>query len=89
MEIALTPEAHDVIGQAVAAGHVKDAGEAVRQAVALWVEHERRRIELLSAIDQAETSITRDGGTAMTEKSMGNLAADVKRRGRARLKAAQ
>jgi len=48
-------------------------------------ERERRRVEILSAVDEAEASLARGEGRPVTQQSIGELAADVKRRGRARL----
>jgi hypothetical protein len=59
--------------------------EAVKEALSLWEERERRRVEILSAVDEAEASVARGEGLPVTQQSMGELAADVKRRGRARL----
>jgi hypothetical protein len=55
--------------------------------MALWVEHERRRSEILTAIDLAKASIDRGEGTGITRESMRTLAEDVKQRGRAQLPA--
>jgi hypothetical protein len=52
-----------------------------------WVERERRRTEILAAVDAAEASLARGEGTVITRGSMRELAEDVNRRGRARLAA--
>ena len=59
----------------------------MQEALALWVERERRREEILAAIDEAEASLVRGEGVIITKSSMRELAEDVKRRGRARLRA--
>ncbi|MGC4084043.1 MAG: hypothetical protein QM736_18525 [Vicinamibacterales bacterium] len=61
--------------------------EAVQEALALWEERERRRLEILASIDEAEASLTRGEGRPITDESMRALADDVKQRGRARLAA--
>ena len=87
MQVELTAEQLDLIRRAVASGRVPDAEGAVREALALWVERERRREEILAAIDQAEASLARGEGRVITRESMREVAEDVKRRGRARLAA--
>jgi Arc/MetJ-type ribon-helix-helix transcriptional regulator len=87
MQIELTPEQHDFIRRAVDEGRVKRGEEAVQQALELWIERERRRDEILAAVDAAEASLAKGEGIVITKESMRELAADVKRRGRARLAA--
>ena len=87
MNVKLTAEQHGFIRRAIASGRVHDAEAAVQEALALWIERERRREEILAAIDEAEASLGRGEGLVITESSMRELAEDVKRRGRARLRA--
>jgi len=61
------------------------AKTAVQEALSLWEERERRREEILAAVDVAETSLARCEGRVITEESMRQLAEEVKQRGRARL----
>ena len=87
MEIELTPEQRDFIRRAVAEGRLKRAEDAVRHGLDLWVERERRRDELLAAIDAAEDSLAHGEGRAITQGSMRELAEEVHQRGLARLAA--
>ncbi len=87
MQIDLTPEQQDFVRQAVASGRFERPEDAVQAAMALWIERERRRIEILAAVDIAKASIDRGEGTEITQESMRTLAEDVKRQGRARLAA--
>jgi Arc/MetJ-type ribon-helix-helix transcriptional regulator len=87
MQIELTPEQSDFIGRAIAEGRLKSPDDAVQQGLGLWIDRERRRDELLAAIDAAEASLADGEGIVITEESMRELAEDVKRRGRARLAA--
>ena len=73
----------------IESGRFESAEDAVRQALSLWEERERDRAAILAAVDQAEKSIAQGKGRTVTEASMRKLAADVKRRGRARLSTAQ
>jgi hypothetical protein len=56
----------------------------------LWEERERRRLEILASVEQADASLARgEGRTISTCKDMSQLVADIKRRGIARLAAEQ
>ena len=50
-------------------------------------EYERRRAEILVAVERAGDSLARGEGLVITEESMGQLVRDVAARGRARLAA--
>jgi Arc/MetJ-type ribon-helix-helix transcriptional regulator len=66
MEIRPTPDQEAFIRQAVEAGRIERPEEAVMQGLALWEERERRRIEILCRVDEAENSLTRGEGIAVT-----------------------
>lgn len=85
MEVCLTPDQQAFVRQAIAAGRFEREEDAVREALSLWEERERTRMEILAAVDAAETSLASGQGRLITEASMRELGADVKRRGRARL----
>jgi putative addiction module CopG family antidote len=85
MDVQLTPDQKAFVRQAVAAGRFEREEDAVREALALWEERERARMEILAAVDAAETSLASGQGRTITEASVRELAGDVKRRGRARL----
>jgi putative addiction module CopG family antidote len=87
MEVTLTPDQQAFVRQAIESGRLHDAEDAVREALALWEERERKRAELLACIDEAEASLARGEGRMMDEESTRELAAEIKRRGRARLDA--
>ena len=89
MEVRLTPDQEAFIRQAIESGRFQSAEEAAQEAFSLWEERERRRAELLAAVDTAEASLASGEGRVITEQSMQELAAEVKRRGRARLAAEQ
>ena len=61
--------------------------DAVREALELWIERERRREEMLAALDEGEASLAGGEGIVITKESMRQLVDDVKRRGRERLAA--
>lgn len=94
MELDLTPDQTAFIRQAIDAGRLHRPEEAVREALSLWEERERRRAEILAAvftarIDTAKASLAAGKGRVITEDSMRQLAGEVKQRGRARLAAGQ
>jgi Arc/MetJ-type ribon-helix-helix transcriptional regulator len=66
-----------------------DEEDALKEALSLWEERERGRAEILAAIDEAEVSLARGEGRAITQESMRELAQQVMQRGRARLAAEQ
>jgi Arc/MetJ-type ribon-helix-helix transcriptional regulator len=87
MEVKLTPDQAAFARQAILSGRLRAEEDAVQEALALWEERERNRLEILAAVDKAEASIARGEGRIITEESMRDLAEDVKKRGRARLAA--
>jgi Arc/MetJ-type ribon-helix-helix transcriptional regulator len=89
MQIDLTPEQQDFVRRAVESGRFERPEDAVQAALALWVERERRRSEILAAVDIAKAAIDRGEGTEITRESMRVLAEEVKRHGRAQLAADQ
>ena len=66
-------------------GRLRSEDDAVEEALALWEERERRRIEFRATIDDARASLARGEGRVITPESMRELSAEVKERGRAKL----
>jgi len=89
MEVQLTPDQQAFIRDAIDGGRIKTEEDAVREALALWEERERKRAEFLATLDDARASLDRGEGIPITQESMRELAGDVKRRGLARLTAEQ
>jgi len=87
MEVQLTPDQKAFVRHAIESGRLHREEEAVQEALAMWEERERTRVEILTAIDTAEASLARGEGRNITEQSMRELADEVKKRGRARLAA--
>ena len=85
MIVHLTPDQKAFVRRAIASGRFQREEDAVKEALSLWEERERTRAEILLAVDEAETSLARGEGRAITHESMRELAEDIKRRGRARL----
>lgn len=85
MQIELTPEQSDFIRRAVNDGRLRRAEDAIREGLELWIERERRRDDILAAVDAAEASLARGEGRVITAESMRELAEDVKRSGGERI----
>jgi Arc/MetJ-type ribon-helix-helix transcriptional regulator len=86
MEIRLTADQRAFVREAIEAGRIHGEEDAVKQALSLWEEQERRRLEILSAVNKAEASLARgEGRTIATRGQVTQLADDIKSRGLARL----
>ena len=59
----------------------------MEEALSLWEERERRRMEFVATLNDAKQSLEQGEGRVITEESMRELAEDAKQRGRARLAA--
>jgi len=86
MEVHLSPDQEAFIRQAIESGRLQHEEDAVQQAMALWEERERRRLEILAAIDRSEASLARGEGRVITsEADLDQLVSDIRHRGMARL----
>jgi putative addiction module CopG family antidote len=85
MEVQLTSDQQAFARHAVESGRLHSEEEAVREALALWEERERRRLEFLASLDRERASLARGEGRVITQESVQHLAAEVEERGRARL----
>ncbi len=85
MEVQLTPDQEAFVQRAMDSGRFASEADALSEALALWEERERGRIEFLTTLDVAKASLARGEGRVITQESMRELAAEVKERGRARL----
>lgn len=85
MNVELTPDQRAFVQQAIEGGRFSREEEAVQEALTLWEERERRRLEILAALDEAEASLDRGEGIPITEESMRALAEGAKQRLRRRI----
>ncbi len=85
MEVELTRDQQAFIHAAIDSGRIERQEDAVRQALALWEERERKRTAFLTKLDDAAASLDRGEGIPITQESMRQLAGEVNRRGLARL----
>lgn len=90
MEVHLTDDQRSFIRQGIESGRYRHEEDALNDALTLWENRERRRAEILAAIDQAEASFARgEGRMVTTREEAAQLANDIKKRGLARLAAAE
>jgi Arc/MetJ-type ribon-helix-helix transcriptional regulator len=90
MEVQLTPDQKAFVRYAIESGRLRREEDAVTEALSLWEERERRRLEMLASVDRAEASLARgEGRRITTPEEVKQLADDVRRRGLARLAAEQ
>ena len=90
MDVQLTPDQRAFVRQAIESGRLHREEDAVKEAMLLWEERERRRLETLACVDEAEASLARgEGWRITTSEGVKQLADDIKRRGMERLSAEQ
>ena len=90
MEVQLTNDQAAFVRQAIQNGRYNSEEDALKDALLLWEKQERKRAEILSAVDQAEASFVRgEGRSIQSQEETALLADEIKRRGLARLKAAE
>jgi putative addiction module CopG family antidote len=83
MEVQFTQDQEAFVRQAIAEGRYQTAEDAVRAALARWEEEERSRIELLTALDEAEADLESGRYTDDTDESLPLLAEELKEEARA------
>jgi len=90
MEVQPTPDQQALIRDAIASGRLHRPEEAMQQALMLWEERERRRLEILATVELSQASLARgEGRTVTTREESDQFAQDITRRGMARLAAEQ
>jgi Arc/MetJ-type ribon-helix-helix transcriptional regulator len=83
MEIQLTPAQEAFLRQAIESGRIHHAEEAVQQALSLWETRERGRLEILSALDEAEGDLQTGNFSDYGDESLPKLGEELKREARA------
>jgi putative addiction module CopG family antidote len=81
----LTPDQQAFVQKAIACGRFNRDEEAVQEAMKLWEERERRRLEIVAMIDEADASVARGEGRDFTRESTQALADEIKDRLRRRI----
>jgi len=90
MEVRLSPDQEAFVRHAIDTGRFRREEDAVEEAMLLWEERERRRLQILTAVEKADASLARgEGRRIATREEVGQLADDIKWRGIARPHAGQ
>ncbi len=88
MELHLSAEQQAFIREGIESGRLQKPEDAFEQAMSLWEERERRRMEICAAVKAAKVSLDRGAGLFIQSREQAaQLAEDVKRRGMERLNA--
>ena len=87
MNVELTPDQRAFVQRAIESGRFTREEEAIEEALALWERRERRRLEIVAMVDEADVSLARGEGIEITEESMKSLAEESKLRLRRRIEA--
>lgn len=86
MEVQFTDDQKAFVRQAIESGRYSREEDALQDALLLWESRERRRAEILAAVDQADASFARgEGRKITTQEDVTQLAGEIKRRGMSRL----
>ena len=86
MNVDFTPDQKVLVQRAIESGRFDRPEDAVKEAFSLWAKRERRRSEILAAVDKSDASLAQGKGRRVaTEEDVKKLVADVKQRGMARL----
>jgi hypothetical protein len=90
MIVNLTPDQKAFVRDAIASGRLHGEEDAIaRSAYSVGATRACPRAEILASVDVAEAALACGEGRVITQESMRDLAAEVKRRGRARVAAAR
>ena len=88
MEVQLTDDQRAFVRQAIESGRYKQEEDVLRDALSMWEERERRRMEILAAIGIADAQFARGEGRWINSlEESRQLADEIKERGMARLAA--
>lgn len=85
MNVELTPDQPAFIQKAIENGRFAHEEEAIAEALVLWEERERRRLEILAMLDEADASFARGEGIPLTEETAKVLVEEAKQRLRRRV----
>jgi Arc/MetJ-type ribon-helix-helix transcriptional regulator len=90
MQLQLTDDQKAFVQEGIKTGRFSDEEDAWREAMSLWESRERRRAEIMVAVDLADDSFARgEGRIISTREQAASLVDEVKQRGLLRLRAEQ
>lgn len=87
MNVELIPDQRAFVQKSIESGRLARKEDAVREALARWEERERRRLEILAMLDEADAELARGEGIPLTEESVKALTEEAKQRLRRRIEA--
>jgi putative addiction module CopG family antidote len=82
MEVRLTPDQESFVRHAIETGRFHREEDAVKEALSLWEDRERARVELLVALDEAEANLEAGHFSDYTNETLPMLADELKREAR-------
>jgi Arc/MetJ-type ribon-helix-helix transcriptional regulator len=83
MQIDFTPDQREFARRAIASGRFRREEDAVKEALSLWEERERSRIEILAALDEAERDLSAGRYADYSHEDSSRLAQELKSEARA------
>ena len=84
MQVEFTPDQREFVQRAIASGRFRREEDAVEEALSLWEDRERSRIEILAALDESEADLLARRYADYTAESSFQLAEDLKLQAKAR-----
>ena len=88
MDVELTPDQRAFVQKGIERGRFAREEEAIEEALALWERRERRRLEVIAMVEDAEASLARgEGREFSTKEDTQALAEEIKARVRRRIAA--
>lgn len=84
MKLDLTPEQTAFIKHAIVSGRYLAPEEAINDAMELWLNRERARMEITASLDAAEADIAAGNYACYSAKELPGLADDLKHKARQR-----
>src|SRR5213593_3481841 len=87
MDVEFTSDQRAFVQKAIESERFSREEEAVQEALALWEKSERRRLEIIAMIDEADASLARGEGRVFTKESTSTpaLVDEIKQRLRRRI----
>ena len=85
MDVEFTSDQRAFVQKAIESERFSREEEAVQEALALWEKSERRRLEIIAMIDEADASLARGEGRVFTKESTPALVDEIKQRLRRRI----
>lgn len=90
MEVLFTSDQQALVSEAISSGRLHRPEEAMEQALVLWEERERRRLEILAVVELSKGTLARgEGRIIATREESDQLVSDITRRGMTRFAADQ